>query len=328
MSVSKFVRSAAVALLLAVALPMQAQAPATTTQVPGYYRLPLGRLTVTALFDGTVDLPLTDLRGMTPSRARALLRDQYVPEGPHGLHTSVNAFLVQEGGHLTLVDTGAQSCFGPGLAQVLPNLKAAGYAPEQVNDILITHAHPDHLCGILDANDQPAYPNATVWLAREDGDYWLDPKRDSDPAVPAMFRPLFAMARKAVAPYQAAGKLRLFKTTDALPGGATLIASHGHTPGHSAYLFDGGANQKLLVWGDSLHFRAIQFSHPEIAYAGDADIKRAVAARQNLLKQAVANGWWVGAAHVSFPGLGHIRHDGKRYAWVPAEFLPIPPTQP
>jgi glyoxylase-like metal-dependent hydrolase (beta-lactamase superfamily II) len=284
----------------------------------------VGTLRVTALFDGTVSLPLSDLHGITTTRARALLRDAYVPESDKGLQTSVTAYLIQNGTRLTLVDTGAQACFGPGLGQVLANMQRAGYRPEQVDDILITHAHPDHLCGILDAEGKAAYPNAKVWLAREDADYWLAPNKEKDPHVPAFFRPLFAMARNAVAPYQSSGKLRLFTTRDQLPGGAELVAAHGHTPGHSTYLFDGGSGQKILVWGDSLHYHAIQFGHPEVSYAGDASDARAIASRKHLLQQIVAGHWWVAGAHLPFPGLGHVRQEGAAYAWVPTEFTPLP----
>ena len=128
-----------------------------TQQVPGYYVQKIGTLRVTALFDGTVSLPLSDLHGISATQARALLRNAYVPETDKGLQTSVTAYLIQNGTRLMLVDTGAQACFGPGLGQVLANLQRAGYRPEQVNDILITHAHPDHLCGILDAEGKRAY---------------------------------------------------------------------------------------------------------------------------------------------------------------------------
>ncbi|PNS08939.1 MBL fold metallo-hydrolase [Solilutibacter silvestris] len=319
------------ALALACCLPFTQSAAAQTAaipmpsrQAPGYYHQAIGSLRVTALFDGMVYLPLSDLHGITPTKARALLHDEYVPETAKGLQTSVNAYLIRNDKQLTLVDTGAQACFGPGLGQVLDNLKLAGYAPEQVSDILITHAHPDHLCGILDAQGKPAYPNANVWLAREDGDYWLDPAKEKDPTVPAFFRPLFAMARNAVAPYQAAGKLHLFGAGDRLPGGAQLVVAHGHTPGHSAYLFDGGHGQKLLVWGDSLHYHAIQFRHPEVSYAGDANDARAIDSRRHLLQQIVSGRWRVAAAHMPFPGLGHVRRDGNAYAWIPAEYSPLP----
>lgn len=77
------------------------------------------------------------------------------------------------------------------------------------------------------------------------------------------------------------------------------------------------------MWGDVLHFHAVQFAHPEAAFEADSDRKAAIASRRALLQQATANGWWVAGAHLPFPGTGHVRGEGKAYAWVPAEYSPL-----
>jgi glyoxylase-like metal-dependent hydrolase (beta-lactamase superfamily II) len=192
--------------------------------------------------------------------------------------------------------------------------------PAEVDEVLLTHAHPDHLCGVLDAQGKPAYPNATVWLSKADADYWLSPA--SEATAPKGVRFAFPLARNAVAPYQASGHLRTFSPGDALPGGAVAMDTHGHTPGHVSYRFD-SQGQSLLVWGDVLHFHAVQFAHPEAAFEADSDRKAAIASRRGLLQQATANGWWVAGAHLPFPGLGHVRGEGQAYAWVPAEYSPL-----
>ncbi|MBO9873704.1 MULTISPECIES: MBL fold metallo-hydrolase [Xanthomonas] len=309
----------------ALTLPSSAHAAAPAsaqTQVPGVYRQAIGRLRVTALFDGTVALPRAQLANIPPEAIARLLDHRYVPENDKGLQTAVNAYLIQDGTHLTLVDTGTATCFGPGLGQVLANLRAASYAPEQVDDVLLTHAHPDHLCGLLDAQGQPAYPKATVWLSAADAAYWLDPA--SEPGAPQMLRFAFPLARAAVAPYQAAQRLRRFRPGDALPGGAVALDTHGHTPGHVSYRFDGGAGQQLLVWGDLVHYHAVQFAQPQASYEADSDRDAAIAARKRMLAQAADHGWWVAGAHLPFPGLGHVRRAGEAFAWVPAEFSPLP----
>lgn len=311
--------AAALALL---AGPVRAEAPdAPAAQVAGVYRQAIGTLRVTALFDGTVALPRQQLGGLDAGAIARLLDHRYVPEDPKGLQTAVNAYLVQQGRHLTLVDTGTAQCFGPGLGQVLANLRAAGYAPEQVDDVLLTHAHPDHMCGLLDAAGKPAYPRATVWLSRADAGYWLDPA--SEAGAPPMLKAAFPMARQAAAPYRDAGRLHLFAPGDALPGGATALDSHGHTPGHVSYLFDGG-RAKLLVWGDIVHYHAVQFAQPGASFEADSDRGAAIAARRGLMRRATDAGWWVAGAHLPFPGLGHVRHEGDAFAWVPGEFSPLP----
>lgn len=318
------VRTLALGLLLAAAAgPALATTPYTPQQqVPGVYHQQIGTLQVTALFDGTVALGRQELTGIDAGAVTRLLDHRYVPEDGKGLQTAVNAYLVQRGTHLTLVDTGTATCFGPGLGQVLGNLRAAGYDPAQVDEVLLTHAHPDHLCGLLDAQDQPAYPNATVWLSAADAAYWLDPA--SEATAPQGVRFAFALARKAVAPYEAAGTLRRFSRGQPLPAGVEALDSHGHTPGHVSWKLDAGQGQALLVWGDIVHFHAVQFAQPQAAYEADSDRTAAVASRRAMMAQAADGGWWVAGAHLPFPGLGHVRREGEAFAWVPGEFAPLP----
>ncbi|WP_457319653.1 MBL fold metallo-hydrolase [Stenotrophomonas sp. P5_B8] len=318
------VRTLAAALLLAAAA---SPAFATTThtpheQVPGVYHQQIGTLQVTALFDGTVALGRQELVGIDAGKVTRLLDHSYVPEDGKGLQTAVNAYLVQQGNHLTLIDTGTATCFGPGLGQVLGNLRAAGYDPAEVDDVLLTHAHPDHLCGLLDTQDKVAYPNATVWLSAADAAYWLDPA--SETTAPQGVRFAFALARKAVAPYVATGKLKRFGAGDALPTGITALDSHGHTIGHVSYRIDGGAGQHLLVWGDIVHFHAVQFAQPQASYEADSDRAAAIVSRRTMMAQAADQGWWVAGAHLPFPGLGHVRREGDAFAWVPGEYAPLP----
>lgn len=314
---------ASFALLATLALPAGAQT-APARQVPGVYHQAIGDLHVTALFDGVVPLARAELSGIDEAGKQALLSSRHVPESPQGLQTAVNAYLVQRGKVLTLVDAGTARCFGPGLGHVLENLRHAGYSPEQVDQVLITHAHPDHLCGLLDAQGREAFPNATVWLARADADYWLDPATETRADTPAMYRPLFKMARDAVALYRAAGRLHLFAQGERLPAGVSGLDSRGHTPGHTSFLFEAGAGQQLLVWGDIVHYHAVQFARPDASFEADLDRGRAIASRRALMARTADAGWWLAGAHLPFPGLGHVRRDDDAFAWVPAEFSPLP----
>ena len=295
------------------------------TQVPGVYRQTIGDLHVTALFDGVAFLPVQQLKGVPQSKAQSTLDTFHVPQTKDGVQTAVNAYLVRRGTELILVDAGTADCFGPALGQVLGNLRAAGVRPEDVQHVLLTHAHPDHLCGVLAPDGQMAYPNATLWLAQADAAYWLNPaERDR---APKDTRPLFDMARRAVAPYQAAGHFKAFAGSDALPAGVERVASPGHTPGHTSWRVRGGGKASLLVWGDVVHYHAIQLRNPNAAYEHDSDRRQAVASRKRLLAQVADRGEWVAGAHLPFPGIGHVvREGGQRagsYRWVPAEFGPI-----
>jgi len=316
-------RAWAAGLAATVAIAAQAATPASDLpQVPGYYRQAIGDVRVTALFDGVVPLGRSQLVGIDKARVDALMTDRHVPESPQGMQTAVNAYLVQRGNQLVLIDAGTAKCFGDALGHVQENLRQSGYKPEDVDAVLLTHAHPDHLCGVLDVQGTMAFPNATVWLAESEADYWQDARSERN--APEAARPLFGMARRALSPYAAAGKLRRFGAADTLPGGIVAMPSPGHTPGHTSYLVDGGAGQKLLVWGDVVHYHAVQFAAPDASYEADTDRARAIRSRKDLLAQATREKWWVAGAHLPFPGLGHVRAEGKAFAWVPVEFSPLP----
>jgi glyoxylase-like metal-dependent hydrolase (beta-lactamase superfamily II) len=314
------------ALFAGAASAQSAAAPdVAVVQVPGYYHQDVGALRVTALFDGVVTLPRQQLQGIAPARIDALLQGRHVPETPKGLQTAVNAYLVQLGARRVLIDAGTADCFGPGLGQVVANLQAAGVTPAQVDDVLLTHAHPDHLCGVLDAAGGRAFPHATLWIDAGELAYWRSP--ESVARTPGALRFVVDQTRRALAPYEDAGRLRSFRPGDALPGGIRALASHGHTPGHASFLVDGGSpTHQLLVWGDVVHYHAVQFARPEASFEADVDRRQAIASRRDLLERATRQGWWVAGAHLPFPGLGHVRRDGATYAWVPAEYAPLAPV--
>ena len=298
----------------------QAAAPMMHTQAPGYYRMPLGQFEVTALFDGVLDLDKQLLQNIPPAVLAEMLGRMFV--GNPKMQTSVNAFLINTGTHLVLVDTGAAKLFGPSLGNMLQNLKASGYQPDQVDMILITHLHGDHVGGITDAAGKPVFPKATIYTAQAESDFWLS-QQNAD-AAPKERQGSFKMARDSAAPYQASGQWKTFSGNVELAPGIKAIDTHGHTPGHTVYAVESDG-QKLLLWGDLLHAHAVQFARPGVAMAFDNDQKQAIAARRNILQLAAKEKALVAGAHLPFPGIGHIRADGKgSYSWVPVEFTPMP----
>lgn len=294
-----------------------AEAPAAGTQVPGYYRAALGDLEITALYDGYVDLGANLLLGASKADVQRLLARQFLAS--EKVQTAVNAYLINAGGKLILVDAGAAKAFGPTLGFVGEQLRAAGYAPEQVDVVLLTHLHADHVAGVLTPDGKPLFPNAEIHVAQTEADFWLSDENAAK--APKDFKPFFELARKSVAPYQAAGKFKTF-SGEADFGGIKAVPSNGHTPGHTSYLVE-SKGQRLLILGDAVHSHAVQFAHPEVAIEFDADKKAAIAARKQLFAWAAKDKLLVSGMHLPFPGLGHVRAEGKGFAWVPVEYSPL-----
>jgi glyoxylase-like metal-dependent hydrolase (beta-lactamase superfamily II) len=297
-----------------------AEAPMVKTQVPGYYRMQLGQFEMTALYDGRIELDAQLLKNVQPGDLDRLLKRFFV--GNPKMATSVNAYLINTGPHLVLVDAGAGKLFGDSLGHIAENIKAAGYDPSQVDTILITHMHGDHIGGLNDAEGKPVYPNANIFVAKAESDFWLSEEKAEK--APEEQKRFFNMARDISSQYLANGKWQTFVPRGELVPGIRAIDVKGHTPGHTAYVV-GSDKQKLVIWGDVIHAYAVQFAKPSTSIDFDIDQKKAVITRCALMKTIAADGSLVAGMHLPFPGIGHILAEGQgSYAWVPIEFEPLP----
>jgi glyoxylase-like metal-dependent hydrolase (beta-lactamase superfamily II) len=287
------------------------------TQAPGYYRMMLGDFEITALSDGTVGLPVDKLLHEPAAKTdKALARAFLKPP----VDTSVNGFLINTGDKLVLIDTGAAGLFGPTLGNLAANLKASGYQPEQVDEVYITHMHPDHVGGLM-AGDKLAFPNAIVRADKADADFWLS-QANLD-AAPKEAKGFFQGAMASLNPYVQAGKFKPFDGNTELLPGIAAVAAHGHTKGHTIYVIQ-SKGQKLVLWGDLMHVAAVQFADPSVTIEFDTDSKAAAVQRKKAYADAAKGGYWVAGAHLSFPGIGHLRGEGKGYTWVPVNYASKP----
>lgn len=291
--------------------------PQQKTQAPGYFRLAVGDYEVTALFDGYNDLSPHLLKGLSDGQIRALLarRDLDAP----GMQTAFNAFLINTGKRLILVDTGAGQCIGETAGNLSANIRAAGYAPEQIDTILLTHLHLDHVCGLVDARHQAIFANATVYASKPEADYWLDP--DAIARAPAGGKEGFKIAQESTAAYIAAARFKTFKPGDSPVEEVKTTLESGHTPGSTTYQFS-SKGQSILFMGDLIHSLAVQFEHPEVSISFDSSPKNAIASREQVFSASAASKTWVAAAHLPFPGIGHITRIDKHFNWVPVEYGP------
>jgi glyoxylase-like metal-dependent hydrolase (beta-lactamase superfamily II) len=296
----------------------QAQAPAPQhAQAPGYFRLAVGDYEVTALYDGYNDLSPGLLQNMSKERIRALLARQGITGDR--VQTNFNAFLVNTGDHLILVDSGAGQCIGETAGGLLANMKAAGYEAAQVDSVLLTHLHLDHVCGLVDKQGAALFPNATVYAAKAETDYWLDPRRLEQ--APAAAKEYFEIPKRSLAPYVASQRLSTFTAPASPLAEVQVQASAGHTPGSTTYRFE-SRGQSIVFIGDMIHNVAVQFAHPEVAIRFDTDPKQAVKTREAAFVALAKSGSWVAAAHLPFPGIGHVTSEHKAFNWAPAVYGP------
>jgi glyoxylase-like metal-dependent hydrolase (beta-lactamase superfamily II) len=208
---------------------------------------------------------------------------KYVPTG--GYATAVNAFAVKTPGGVILIDTG----FGQKLDA---NLRVAGFGPEEISAVLITHSHGDHIGGLL-KNGSPAFPNAKVYVSSPEFGW-------------------STQVRRSLSGYE--GRVVRFtpgslaEPGDELVKGIRAIAAFGHTPGHTLFMLE-SAGERLLVWGDLTHAMAIQMPRPDVSVTYDSDPAMAAAVRKEVLEFAMKSGVPIAGMHIPYPGVGKIKRD-------------------
>ena len=307
-------RASILALLFTSTLSAFAAAPLATTGNPGYYRFKLGTFEVNVLSDGTFEMPMPKmLSNISPAEVKKSLAKNFLGDL---FETSDNAYLINTGTKLVLIDTGCGKSFGPAMGKVIEHMKAAGYQPEQVDAVLITHMHGDHVGGLMN-DGKIVFPNAKLYIDKLDTDYWLNPENMNK--GPADMKDHFQGAMNSVNPYVKTSQFKPITADGEIVPGIRSHASHGHTPGHSSYEIESGG-QKLVLLGDLLHVASVQFEHPSARMKFDSDLGAAEKQRRAAFADAAKNGTMIGSAHIAFPGVGHVRAEKSGYVFVPVNY--------
>jgi glyoxylase-like metal-dependent hydrolase (beta-lactamase superfamily II) len=293
-----------------------AAAPQHHDQQPGFYRLKVGDLEVTALFDGTRVFDPHWLNG-TKATMDGVVKGLH--EDPHRLDVVDSGFLVNTGKQLILVDAGAGTWWGGGaLGRLVSSLRSAGYTPEEVDLVLVTHLHSDHVGGLTTQDGKRVFPNADVYVAKAENDFWLSPEIAAK--APRDAQPFFQSAQAIATPYIKADKWHTFSGSEPIVDGMQVIPLPGHTPGHTGYEFS-SKGQKILFCGDIVHAQRVQLQHPEVTAIFDIDQTAAAATRNQLLPKLAGEDVLIATPHSSvFPPLGRLRKEACGYSWVPVVF--------
>ncbi len=281
----------------------------TGKPLPGVLRWSLGDLTVTVLNDGYLQGSLDLVTGISRDEAGTLQAAGFRADAPR---ITLNAFLITgPGREPILIDTGMGGFGGETLGRVPAGLAAAGVHPDEIRTVLVTHLHPDHAGGLIDADGKAAYPNADVVLHADEAAHWLDDGALS--RAPEGVKPYFEMAQKAAQPY--AGRTTLHTGGEVAPG-IEAVPLPGHTPGHTGFRITSGG-RTLLMWTDVIHLPAIQFKNPEAGMTFDVDVEQARAVRKRVLDEVASDRCLIAGSHLEFPALGYVARQGAGYSFVP-----------
>lgn len=267
----------------------------------------IGRFLITTISDGILQTGLDVLVGLEQVEKERLTG----VSGSEPIFLPVNCFMLEIDGNPALIDVGAGSTMGPTLGKLPANLRALGVAPEQIRYIFLTHIHPDHSNGLVDADGRAIYPNAEVIVHEREAAFWLD--RPEKPDDPERLRRGTAAARLSTGPYR--DRMRRVADGEVFPGISARLQA-GHTPGHTGWLLQ-SENESVLIWGDIVHLASVQVPRPDTALVFDVDQAAARQSRQKVFAWVAGENIRVAGAHLGYPGFGHMVRTAEGYAYRP-----------
>ena len=291
-----------------LSVPAFAKAPMLGTQAPYFYRFKFGNAEATIVSDGPLPLgdPSTAFLGLTKDEIARQLSSNYLP-----LENAVleqNALIVNTGDKLVLLDTGmgASKMFGTTTGRLLGNIRAAGIDPKDIDAVALTHAHPDHCWGLVNAAGERNFPNAQIYMTQSDLEFWTDEGKKSIPMLGDMIDP----TRAALLPNR--DRIMFIKDGEEFLPGIQALAAPGHTVGHTVFMIT-SQGKTLCNSADIAHHRVLIVENPRIEFAFDTDPKQGVATRIRVLDMLAAQRIPLLAYHFPWPGVGYVAKRGDSY---------------
>lgn len=290
-----------------------AAAPKQGLSRPTFYRFGLGDFEVTSILDGAIQLdgPQPIFGQNAPAEEVAKLAEEnFLPVGR--MEIVFNVTVVNTGAQVVLFDSGNGAGRRPNAGHLRELLAGAGIAPEQVDLVVLTHFHPDHIGGLME-DGRPAFPNAAYVTGDTEYDFWSDESLLANEARKGNA----ALVQKNVVPN--APKIRFVKGGDSVASGIDAVASHGHTPGHLSYHLE-SQGRRLLVLGDVCNHYVMSLQRPDWHVSFDVDKEMAVAARREVLGMIAADRIPFLGYHMPPPGVGYLEVKGEGFRFVPVGY--------
>jgi glyoxylase-like metal-dependent hydrolase (beta-lactamase superfamily II) len=286
-----------------------------TIMNPEVHRFKVGTFECMAVSDGTFTYPLHSFFANAPKQALEQVLGEHNIQ-PGEITTPWICLFINTGRHRVLVDTGGGAGLAPSVGKLLGNLKAEGTKPADIDTVILTHGHPDHIGGNTDAEGKPAFPKARYVMWKDEWEFWTSDPDLAQLQVGEDIKQLMLMlARKNLPPIK--GRLDLVdRETEILPG-IQAIAAPGHTPGHMALAISSGSEQLLYVSDAALH--PVHLEQPGWHAAFDLVPEQTIATRRQLLHRVAAEKVLMIACHFPFPGLGRVIQKRERWQWQPIE---------
>jgi glyoxylase-like metal-dependent hydrolase (beta-lactamase superfamily II) len=298
--------------------PARAGAPPAGKQAPGFYRYKVGDDEITVLHDGARTFPMPDIfvRNVSKDQALAAAEAAYMPKGM--VTIPFNPTVINTGSKLVLIDSG----YGPGIAPsvgLLPtNMAAAGIDPNQIDIVILSHLHPDHINGIRTAGDSLAFPQAEIKLPAPDWAFWADDGNMS--RAQGFMGDYFKNFHRVFDPIK--DKVTKYEWGQEVATGITALDTRGHTPGHTSFVVASGSS-KVLIQSDVTNIPELFLRHPDWHVMFDIDPQQAAVTRHKFYDMAAAEKALIIGFHFPFPSMGHVEQDGANYRLVPATWSAV-----
>ena len=289
----------------------QAKAPKLGPQPQYFYRFNVGGAEVTVVSDGALALgdPKGTFTGVPDDEMRKMLTDNFLP--PSSVVLEQNSPIVNLGDKLVLFDTGLGTTkgFGPTTGRQQKSMNEAGIKPEDVDAVVFSHAHPDHVGGVIDDNGKPLFPNAQYYIAQSDLEFWTDEGKGNGP-----LKDFIAIARKNLLPVR--DRIVFYKDGQEFLPGIQAMATPGHTVGHHIFMIS-SAGKSFAYLADLSHHPILLLEKPRMEFSYDTDPKQAAASRVKTLDMLAANKIAVLPYHYPWPGIGHVVKTGEGFHYIP-----------